>query len=80
MSRAVGWLLDEAQRADLLARFPPRYAHVIAHHVTVWGRKAAAPVPAPASIQLVGHADDGQGLECYAARVDGETRRPDGSE
>lgn len=79
MGRGVGWILDDADRARLLAAYPPRYPHVIAHHVTAWGRAHDAPVPAPASIVLVGHADAGEGIECYVASVDGATARPDGS-
>ena len=79
MGRGVGWILDEAQRAELLVRFPPRYARVIAHHVTLWGHRKDAAVPSPRSIALVGHADNGRDLECYVASVDGETTRPDGN-
>ena len=31
----IGWKLDRTQRADLLERFPPRYADTIADHVTL---------------------------------------------
>ena len=79
MGKGVGWILDEAQRAVLLDRFPPRYAQVIAHHVTLWGHLKEAAVPAAADIALVGYANNGHDLECYVASVDGETRRPDGS-
>lgn len=79
MSKGVGWILDEAQRAMLLDRFPPRYAEVIAHHVTLWGHVKKASLPEKADIALVGHADNGRDLECYVASVDGTTDRPDGS-
>ena len=79
MGRGVGWILDEAQRAALLGRFPPRYGQVIAHHVTLWGHKKGASVPAPATIALVGYAHAGDGIECYVATVDGQTTRPDGN-
>ena len=31
----IGWKLDRAQRQELLDRFPARYAHAIADHVTL---------------------------------------------
>lgn len=79
MPRAVGWILDDADRARLLERFPPRYAKLIAHHVTLWSHKAAKPVPGPASFNVVGHADDGRGIEALVVTCDGKTQRPDGS-
>ena len=33
--KVTGWLLDEAQRAELLQQFPPAYPNVVAHHVTL---------------------------------------------
>lgn len=79
MGRGVGWIVDEAQRAMLLARFPPRYGQVIAHHVTLWGHRKNAEVPSAADIVLVGYAENGRDLECYVASVDGKIDRPDGS-
>ena len=33
--RTIGWLLDDAERAALLARFPPRWPDVIAEAALV---------------------------------------------
>lgn len=78
MPRSVGWILTQQSRDALLERFPPRHADVIAHHVTLWGRKAAKPIPVPATFAVVGHADDGRGNEALVVTVDGTTDRPDG--
>ncbi|MCM8557320.1 hypothetical protein [Sphingomicrobium sediminis] len=79
MGRPVGWLLEDESRAKLLDRFPPLYAEIIAHHVTLWGRKYRATPPDPAEIAVVGHADAGDGIEALVVTVDGNVHRPDGS-
>jgi hypothetical protein len=79
MKQVVGWLLDEAERKALLARFPPLYTDVIAHHVTLQANAPAkAPLPAEAEAEIVGEADDGRGLQALVVRVGDTTRRPDG--
>lgn len=78
--RVIGWLVDEADRDRLLARIPPAYPHVIAHHVTLRrprGKDDAAP-PAD-SAEVVGVADDGEGVQALVVRLNGTTDRPDGS-
>jgi hypothetical protein len=75
----TGWKLDRTQRDALLQRFPPRYADPDADHVTLQAG-ASGPVPAdPSSAVIIGHADDGAGLECMVVRLNGTTDRPDGS-
>lgn len=76
--RTIGWLLDEADRAALLARFPPRWPDVIAHHVTL-ASKTFEPPPGATSGEVVGHVDDGEGLEALVVAIGGTTDRPDGS-
>ncbi|WP_265570258.1 hypothetical protein [Sphingomicrobium nitratireducens] len=75
----MGWILTDESRRALLDRFPPRYPNPIAHHVTLAGHRANAPVPAEALIEVVGHADDGRALEALVVSVDGTLDRPDGS-
>jgi hypothetical protein len=76
----TGWKLPEDERELLLGRFPPRYANVIADHVTLRvGATADTPLPRTPSAQVVGHADDGGSLECLVVELDGTTDRPDGS-
>jgi hypothetical protein len=71
-----GWLLPESERGRLLARFPPRYAAIIAHHVTLAPKGAAPPDASDAAI--VGRADDGAGVEALVVRIAGSSNRPDG--
>ena len=75
----IGWKLDRTQRADLLERFPPRYADTIADHVTLKTDAMADPLPAAVDARIVGRADDDDSLECMVVTIDGSTDRPDGS-
>lgn len=74
----VGWLVEPSQRHKLLARFPPAYAQVVAHHVTLkFGDRAARP-PTETQGEIVGEADDGKGVQALVVRIGGSTERPDG--
>src|SRR5687767_11907185 len=75
----TGWLLDPAQRDELLARFPPRYAEVVAHHVTQKFGERGAKAPTETEGEIVGEADDGKGVQAMVVRIGGTTDRPDGS-
>jgi hypothetical protein len=76
----LGWKLDRAQRSQLLDRFPPRYAEVVADHVTLRvGATSGTPLPRQVKAAIVGRADDGESLECMVVELDGSTDRPDGS-
>ncbi len=75
----IGWKLDRQQREQLLARFTPRYADTVADHVTLATDAAGKPLPPPVKAAIVGHADDGNGLEAMVVDIDGTTDRPDGS-
>jgi len=77
----IGWKLPPDQRDALLQRFSPRYADVVADHVTLRvGANAGTPLPpAPRTARIVGQADDGNSLECLVVDLDGTTDRPDGS-
>lgn len=75
----VGWVLDPAARADLLSRFPPRYANVVADHVTLAaGVAGAGPLPDDVEARIVGWVDDGAGVQALVVAVDGRTDRPGG--
>lgn len=76
--RTIGWLLDEADRAALLARFPPVWPDVIAHHVTLQSA-TDQPLPTETFGEVVGHVDDGEGLQALVVAIHGTTDRPDGS-
>lgn len=77
----TGWKLPQVERELLLRRFPPKYAKVIADHVTLHaGATPETPLPKqPDSARVVGRADDGSGLECLVVEIDGTFDRPDGS-
>lgn len=76
----LGWSLDRQARRDLLARFPPTYADAVADHVTLRaGMGLDDEKPAPVTCQIVGRADDGEGVEAMVVEIDGTTDRPDGS-
>jgi hypothetical protein len=74
----VGWLVDEGQKAELLERFPPAYPDVVAHHITL-SVGIDEPLPPPARAEIVGIADDGDGVQAMVVKLDGTTHRPDGS-
>ncbi|WP_408591521.1 hypothetical protein [Novosphingobium sp.] len=79
-SRVVGWKLSEPCRARLLDLFPPRHARLVADHVTLhpFAGVDAVPPPALLSARIVGHADDGTGVEALVVAIDGSTERPGG--
>ena len=78
--RAVGWKLDRGQRAELLRRFPPRFANAVADHVTLAsGSSDQGPLPQETDGEIVGRADDGRGVEAMIVSIGGTTDRPDGS-
>ena len=76
----IGWKLDRDQRKELLQQFPPRYRNVDADHVTLQTRSAPdAPLPEETGGEIVGRADDGEGVEAMVVAIGGTTGRPDGS-
>lgn len=74
----TGWLVDPVDREALLARFPPRYPIVVAHHVTLKFGDAHAEAPGEVTAQIVGQADDGSGVQALVVAIGGDTARPDG--
>lgn len=75
----IGWTLDESERGGLLDRYPPRYANVVAHHVTLASDAEDRALPGPVHAAIVGRGDDGKGVEAMVVAIDGDTARPDGS-
>jgi uncharacterized protein YjbJ (UPF0337 family) len=75
----VGWKLDRDQRHALITRFPPRNAFTVADHVTLKAKVAAdTPLPPRCRAEIVGHAEDGKGVEAMVVAIDGSTDRPGG--
>jgi hypothetical protein len=76
----TGWKLPRDERERLLREFQPKYENVLADHVTLRvGATPATPLPRKPPARVIGHADDGQSLECLVVELDGTTDRPDGS-
>src|SRR3954471_18448432 len=75
----TGWKVDRNQRRELLQQFPARYSNVVADHVTLKAKAGAkAPLPDAVVGEIVGRADDGEGVEAMVVSIDGSTDRPDG--
>ena len=75
----IGWKLDEAQRTELLQQFPPTYSQAVADHVTLrGGAREDAPLPEAETGEIVGRADDGEGVEAMVVAIGGTTDRPGG--
>lgn len=75
-----GWKISRDDRTRLLERFPPVWPDVIADHVTmVASRCVAVTTPKVAVSKVVGHVNDGEGLQALVVEIDGTTDRPDGS-
>ncbi|MDP8916196.1 MAG: hypothetical protein M3M95_03120 [Pseudomonadota bacterium] len=72
-----GWLLSHEDRTRLLHLIPPAYGEVVAHHVTF--APAERPTPEIGRAEVVGVADDGEGVQALVVRIDGGAERPDGS-
>ena len=76
----TGWKLDAASREFLLEIFPPRWPDLVADHVTLHPRATpSGPLPSQRRAEVIGHADDGEGLEALVVAIDGSAARPDGS-
>ena len=75
----IGWTLDADERAALLDQFPPRYATVVAHHVTLATDAEDRALPHDVRASIVGRTDDDDGVEAMVVTIDGDTARPDGA-
>ena len=76
----IGWKLDREQRKELLLQFPPKFAEVVADHVTLSARVArSSELPQEMLGEIVGRAEDGKGVEALVVSINGTTDRPDGS-
>lgn len=77
--RVIGWRVPPGERDALLQRFPPRYAQVVADHVTLRGKVGAdSTLPPATTAWIVGRSDDARGVEAMVVRIEGGTERPDG--
>lgn len=76
--RTIVWLVDELQRVELLQQFTPRYSNIVAHHVTL-ASLSTGDLPEPVIGDIVGIADDDEGVQALVVSIGGTTDRPDGS-
>jgi hypothetical protein len=72
----IGWRLDRDQRRELLLQFPPVYAEVVADHVTFPRGCAHVRLPSETMGEIVGRADDGNGVEAMVVSIGGTTTVP----
>lgn len=72
----VGYKLTPEARERLLKAFPPKYPEVVAHHIT--HRMGKSKKPLPGKVEVVGHVDDGHGVQAAVVSVNGQTHREDG--
>lgn len=76
----TAYVLDQASRALLKEKFPPRYETFIGHHITQqFGVSPDVPAPEDADIRVVGYVDSEDGIEALVVSVNGKKQRPDGS-
>ena len=73
----IGWKLDQKQRVELLQQFTPRYDNVVADHVTL-ASASTDDLPDPAIGDIVGIADDDEGVQALVVSIGGTTDRPGG--
>ena len=75
----IGWKLAADARDALLQAFPPAYRLTVADHITLRSKVGGKTDPPPdADGEVVGVADDGQGVQALVVRIDGTTDRPGG--
>ncbi len=75
----IGWKLDPNDRHELLERFPPTSARTVADHGTLVPKVARdSALPGETAGEIVGRADDGDGVEAMVVTIAGTTERPGG--
>ncbi len=76
--RILGWKLDNDQRDALLERFPPAYPDVICDHVTLKFEQERGFEPTDTQAEIIGFANDRQGVQAAVVEIAGSSARPDG--
>lgn len=72
--------ISEESKAQLLAVFPPQYGYIALDHITIqYGTEDKAALINPDTIEVLGRADDGKGIEALLVRIDGQSFRDDGN-
>lgn len=71
--------IDKDSKAMLMEKFPPKYPEAKYDHITICMGGLGAPLPEPAEkVEVVGIADDGNGLEALIVKVNDSATRKDG--
>jgi hypothetical protein len=66
------------ERESLMKEFPPEYANVVGHHITLdYAVEQTHPLPTALNGRIVGDAYD-KGVQALVVEIDGTTKRPDG--
>ena len=72
--------LSEESKEQLLAAFPPQYGYIALDHITVqYGTDDKAALIDPDTIEVIGRATDGKGIEALLVKIDGQSFRDDGN-
>ena len=75
----VCYEIDKASKAMLMEKFPPKYPTAKYDHITVCMGGLGAHVPESAEkVEVVGIADDGNGIEALIVKVNESATRKDG--
>lgn len=81
----LAFVLSEKSRAELLKRFPPQFSKALCDHVTIEFNMKRSTIEEFVDnidevhvVQAIGYAG-GDGVECVAVSIDGNTERKDGS-
>lgn len=77
----TGYELSEQSRNALAKIFKPKYPEFLGHHITKkFGTNNPDDVPEqPKTAQVVGYADDGEGIEGLLVEIDGVSKRDNNS-
>lgn len=72
--------LGAEERESLLKKIPPKYTDVVADHITYEYSTKVTPYslqtpPQKNNIEIIGVADDGNGLQALVARLDGKLEK-----
>lgn len=75
----IAFELDGKSRRTLAQHFIPKYPDFIGNHITYKLSNKKDKIPSmPKSVEVIGYADDGEGLEALVVAINGKTTRPDG--
>jgi hypothetical protein len=76
----IVYRFNDQTRHRLAELFPPKYPEFVGNHITIkFPAKPNDLLPeVPKVAKIVGHADNGEGLEALVVEIDGDIHRPDG--